>query len=333
MYAPCAKTCLLDYRDAKTKLARIVTFYNGVKVPVMGIATAEIEPHITTRCVREAIESGLRHIDCAPIFCNQEEVGQAIKEKIDEGFIKREQLYVSSKLWNTRHNPKWVRRALEETLKQLKLDYLDNYVMHSPMGFRDSLVNYPRNNRGELLFSDVDYVDTWHAMESLVDDGLVRSIGLANFNAEQIARILEVARVAPANLQVECHPYLTQKNLMDFCCKHNMVFMCYQPTGPTRKKADTRIIPLKSHPKIVCLSKKYDKNPVEILMRYQVQRGNVVLIKATNKDQMKQNVNIESFQLCRKDMKMLDLMNCNFRNNLISSATGHPHHPFENDCS
>ncbi|XP_049315094.1 1,5-anhydro-D-fructose reductase [Bactrocera dorsalis] len=330
MYAPCAKVCLLDDRDAKTKLARTVKFYNGVKVPIVGLGTADLEAHITARCVKDAIDAGIRHIDCAPIFCNQEEVGQAIKEKIDEGLIKRENLYISSKLWDSRHGPKWVRRSLEETLKQLQLDYLDNYVMHTPMGFKDGFENYPRNNRGEILFSDIDYVDTWHAMETLVDDGLVRSIGLANFNAEQIERILDVARIPPANLQVECHPYLTQKKLMDLCCKHNIVFMVSNPTGPKKKNAN--IIPLKNNPKILCLAKKYGKSAVEILIRYQVQRGNVVMAKTTQKDHMIQNVMIESFKLCRKDVEILDLMNCNFRSKTLAYASGHPYHPFENDC-
>uniref|UniRef100_A0A0A1XDD2 Estradiol 17 beta-dehydrogenase 5 n=1 Tax=Zeugodacus cucurbitae TaxID=28588 RepID=A0A0A1XDD2_ZEUCU len=330
MYAPCAKTCLLDDRDGKTALARTVKFYNGVKVPIIGLGTQDIEAHITTRCVKDAIDAGIRHIDCAPIFCNQQEVGLAIKEKIAEGTIKRENLYISSKLWNSRHGPKWVRAALEETLKELQLDYLDNYVMHTPMGFQDGFENYPRNTRGGIIFSDIDYVDTWRVMESLVDAGLVRSIGLANFNAEQIERILAVARIPPANLQVECHPYLTQKKLMDLCCKHNIIFMASNPTGPLRKNGN--ITAFRCNPKILCLTRKYDKTTAEILIRYQVQCGNVVLARTTKKEHMMQNVMVENFKLCRKDMEVLDLMNCNYRNNTLAYASGHPYHPFENDC-
>lgn len=209
-----------------------------------------------------------------------------------------------------------MRHSLEETLKQLQLDYLDNYVIHTPMGFKDGFENYPRNNRGEILFSDIDYIDTWRVMETLVDDGLVRSIGLANFNAEQIERIVEVARIPPANLQVECHPYLTQKKLMDLCCKHNILFMASNPTGP--KKKNGNIMPLKCNPKILCLAKKYSKSAAEILMRYQVQRGNIVLARMTQKEHMRQNVMTESFKLCRKDVEMLDLMNCNYRNNTLA---------------
>ncbi|XP_017474182.1 PREDICTED: alcohol dehydrogenase [NADP(+)]-like [Rhagoletis zephyria] len=329
MYAPCVKTCLRENR-LRSPLARTVQFNNGVKMPIIGLNTNGLEAHIATRVTKDAIESGYRHIDCSPTFCNQEEVGKGIKEKIDEGFIKREQLYISSKLWNTRHHPKFVRPALEETLKQLKLDFLDNYVIQTPMGFKDGFVDYPRNTRGEIMYSDVDYVDTWAAMEALVDKGLVRSIGLANFNAEQIERILEVARIPPANLQVECHPYLTQNKLMDLCCKHKIVFMAYGPTGP-RTGVDN-IVPLLKHPLILCLANKYEKTPTEILIRYQVQRGNAVLIRTTCLNHMDNNLTVESFQLSRDDLEKLHLMNCNIRRETLSNGTGHPHHPFENDC-
>ncbi|XP_053956411.1 1,5-anhydro-D-fructose reductase-like [Anastrepha ludens] len=330
MYAPCTRTCLRDDRIGESQLARTVKFNNGVKVPIIGLSTSGMEAHITTRCISEAIESGMRHIDCAPIFCNQEEIGIAIKEKIDKGLIKREQLFISSKLWNSRHHPKFVRQALEETLKQLKLDYLDNYVIQTPMGFRDGLLNYPRNSRGELVYSDVDYIDTWAAMEALVDGGLVRSIGLANFNAEQIERILEVARIPPANLQVECHPYLTQNKLMDLCCKHNIVFMAYGTIGPSQEMDN--VVRLTKHPKILCMAGRYAKSPQELLLRYQVQRGNIVLIRTTRKKHMIQNVNIEKFRLRREDAEKLDLMNCNLRKETLSYGSMHPYHPFENDC-
>ncbi|CRL05748.1 CLUMA_CG018777, isoform A [Clunio marinus] len=195
-----------------------VQLNNGLTMPIFGLGTWGSPPGQVEQAVKDAIDAGYRSIDCAHVYRNEHEVGTAVNEKISEGVVKREDLFITSKLWNTFHHPKSVRKAIETSLKNLKLSYLDLYLVHWPMSYKEDGDNlFPKDNKGMFIDGKVDYVDTWKAMEELVDAGLTKSIGISNFNKGQIERLVANARILPATNQVECHPYLNQKRLKDFC--------------------------------------------------------------------------------------------------------------------
>ncbi|KAK9883233.1 hypothetical protein WA026_001422 [Henosepilachna vigintioctopunctata] len=180
-----------------------VTFSNGQKIPIFGLGTWKSEPGKVTQAVKDAIDLGYRHLDCAHAYSNEKEVGEAIKSKINEGVIKREDLFITSKLWDTFHRPDLVEGAIKETLKNLGVDYINLYLIHWPMAYKEGGELFPVDKNGKMMFSDVDYIDTWKAMEFLVEKGYTKSIGLSNFNKRQIERVLDNATVLPVNLQ-EC---------------------------------------------------------------------------------------------------------------------------------
>lgn len=200
-----------------------------------------------------------------------------------------------------------VRQACETTLKNLNLTYLDNYLIHWPMAYKDGEELYPRDANNKIIFSNVDYIDTWRAMEDLVDAGLCLNIGLSNFNIAQIERILKVARIQPFNLQIECHPYLNQQKLMDFCKDHNIIVTAYSPLGsPSSPYAKPGEYPILENPKVLELAEKYKKTPAQLLLRYQLERGNVVIPRSANKDHMAENFNILDFKLSAEDVAELN---------------------------
>ncbi|XP_017786093.1 PREDICTED: aldose reductase-like [Nicrophorus vespilloides] len=307
-------------------------FSNGRKVPIFGLGTWKSKPGEVSQAVKDAIDIGYRHIDCAHIYGNEKEVGQAINAKLDEGVVKREDLFVTSKLWNTFHRPDLVEGALKDSLANLGLSYLDLYLIHWPIGYLEEGPLFPTNKDGSMLFSEVDYVDTWKALEACTRKGLVKSIGLSNFNKKQIERVLKAATVRPVNLQVECHPYLNQSRLIEFCRSKRIQVTAYSPLGsPDRPwaKPDDPVL-LDDH-KLKEIAKKYNKTVAQLLLRYQVQRNIITIPKSVTKSRIAENFQVFDFALTDDDVKYLDSFNCNGRICPMTPALGHPHHPFEND--
>uniref|UniRef100_A0A1B0FES4 NADP-dependent oxidoreductase domain-containing protein n=1 Tax=Glossina morsitans morsitans TaxID=37546 RepID=A0A1B0FES4_GLOMM len=262
-----------------------VKLNNGYEMPILGLGTWGSPKGEVAQAVKDAIDIGYRHIDCAHVYENEHEVGEGIETKIKEGVIKREDLFVTSKLWNTFHRPDLVRGACETTLKNLKLDYIDMYLIHWPMGFKEGAELFPADENGKTIFSDVDYIDTWKEMENLVKAGLVKSIGLSNFNKRQIERVLSVAAITPATNQVECHPPLGS------------------PNRPWAKAGDPVLM---EDPKILVIAEKYGKTPAQVLIRYQIQRGNVVIPKSVNKNRIASNFDVFNYKLSEPDMEAID---------------------------
>ncbi|XP_070223067.1 dihydrodiol dehydrogenase 3 [Bos mutus] len=185
-----------------------------------------------------AIEVGFRHVDCAHVYQNEEQVGQAIRSKIADGTVKREDIFYTSKLWLTSLRPELVRPALEKSLKNLQLDYVDLYIIHIPVALKPGEELFPKDENGKLIFDSVDLCLTWEALEKCKDAGLTKSIGVSNFNHKQLEKILNKPglKYKPVCNQVECHPYLNQSKLLDFCKSHDIVLVAFGALGSQRVK-------------------------------------------------------------------------------------------------
>ncbi|XP_065335513.1 aldo-keto reductase family 1 member B1-like [Cloeon dipterum] len=306
-----------------------VKLSNGFDMPILGLGTWKSSPGVVGQAVRDAIDVGYRHFDCAHCYANEDEVGEGLNAKIKEGAVKREDLFITSKLWNTNHPPEMVIPACKTTLKNLGLEYLDLYLIHWPLGYKDGLERFPTDENGKMIFSDADFVDTWPEMEKLVEMGLVRSIGLSNFNSQQIDRILKIAKIKPVVNQVECHPYLNQKKLMEFCKSKGISITAYSPLGsPDRPWAKPGEPGLLDDKKLKEMASKLGKSVAQLVIRYQVERGNVVIPKSVHKERMAENFNVFDFELGEQGMQYIDSFDCNGRVCGELGAIDHPHYPF-----
>ncbi|XP_055301498.1 aldo-keto reductase family 1 member B1-like isoform X4 [Sitodiplosis mosellana] len=309
-----------------------ITLNNGLSIPQLGLGTWNSPPGEVSQAVKDAIDIGYRHIDCAYVYGNEAEVGEGISAKISEGVVKREDLFITSKLWNTFHRPDLVVPALKKTLENLKTPYLDLYLIHWPFAYKEEGDLFPKDENDKLQFSDVDFVDTWKAMEEAVDLGLVKSIGISNFNVAQTKRLLESCRIKPVTNQVECHPYLTQIPLSTFLKSVDIVLTAYSPLGSPARPWVTKDDPvLLEDPKILAIAAKYNKNAAQILIRYQLQRGHVVIPKSVTKGRIASNFNVFDFELTQGDIDEINTFECNGRICPMAGALGHPFHPFEKD--
>ncbi|XP_048003544.1 aldo-keto reductase family 1 member B1-like isoform X2 [Leguminivora glycinivorella] len=310
----------------------VVTFNNGKTIPAIGLGTWKSKPGEVTQAVKDAIDIGYRHIDCAFVYGNEPEVGAALSAKLKDGTVKREDLFITSKLWNTFHRPDLVRGALLKTLENLGLQYLDLYLIHWPQGYKEDGELFPTDSAGKIQFSDVDYVDTWKALEPLVAEGLVRSIGLSNFNSKQITRVLEAAKVKPVVNQVECHPYLNQKRLKDFCEARGIKLTAYSPLGsPDRPWAKPGEPLLMEDPKLKAVADRLGKTPAQVLIRYQIDRGVIVIPKSVTKSRIASNFDVFDFKLSKEDVDLINSFDVNGRFVPMTASLGHKYHPFEND--
>lgn len=309
-----------------------LTLNNGRTIPAIGLGTWGSPVGEVAQAVKDAIDAGYRHIDGAHVYQNEHEVGEGVNAKIAEGVVKREDLFLTSKLWNTSHRPDLVRSALETTLKNLNTPYLDLYLIHWPFAYKEEGELFPSDESGKIAFSSVDYLDTWRELEKLVDAGLTKSIGLSNFNKAQTQRVLENSRIKPVVNQIECHPYLNQQKLSDYLKSVGVLVTAYSPLGSPNRPWVTKDDPvLLEDPKIVSLSTKYSKTPAQILIRYQLQRGHSVIPKSVTKNRIISNFNVFDFELTADDVALINTFECNGRICPMSGALGHPFHPFEND--
>uniref|UniRef100_A0A182QBR1 NADP-dependent oxidoreductase domain-containing protein n=1 Tax=Anopheles farauti TaxID=69004 RepID=A0A182QBR1_9DIPT len=306
--------------------ATLVTLNNGKKMPVLGLGTYNLRGQSCVDAVKTAIEAGYRHIDTAFLYGNEVEVGQAIREKIEDGTVRREDLFVTTKLWNTSHEPAEVREAFDTSLANLNIGYVDLYLMHSPIGATVTA-------SGKTVLTEVDYVTTWKAMEKLLDTGRVRSLGVSNFNSEQLRRIIEHGTVKPVTNQVECHVRLNQKQLIKFCKDREIIVTAYSPLvrpGATIGLDDNKTPkPAFEDDRVVAIAQRYSKTPAQVLLRYLVDIGTVPIPKSGNPDRIRENLNIFDFELTPEEVLSLDSLHTGQRLVKIDSAAAHPFYPFD----
>ncbi|XP_072256248.1 aldo-keto reductase family 1 member C3-like isoform X2 [Pyxicephalus adspersus] len=285
--------------------------------------------------VKVALEVGYRHIDCAFIYGNEVEVGQAIREKISDGTVRREDVFYTSKLWSTFQTPDLVRPAIEKSLKALQLDYIDLYLIHSPIELMPGNDLFPTDENGKLIYNDTDIRDTWKALEECKDAGLVISIGVSNFNRRQIELILNMPglKYKPVCNQVECHIYLNQEKMLRFLKSKGIVLVGYSVLGSSRdeKWIEPNSPVLLEDPKLKDIAKKLGRTPAQVAMRYLLQRGIVVLAKSYTPERIRSNLQIFDFQLSEREIKTLNASNRNMRYIASRQWEDHPKYPFHDD--
>lgn len=273
--------------------------------------------------VYNAIKSGYRRIDSASDYGNEIATGKGIRRAIEEGICKRGDLYVTTKLWNTYHNPKHVPLALDKSLRDLGLEYVDEYLIHFPisMEFVPFERKYPpewSNLDGKMVIVPNDINATWKAMEGLVDKGKVHFIGLSNFNCQHIRQVLSTAKIRPTTLQIECHPHLSQQKLIRFAREEGIRVTVFSPMGATSYVSlnmSTHNDCLFHNPSIQKISNKYNKSPAQIMLRWAIQRNTLPISKSSSIKRMNENSAIFDFYLSNEDMDMIDGLNINRRYN------------------
>ncbi|XP_053572217.1 aldo-keto reductase family 1 member C15-like [Bombina bombina] len=295
-----------------------VVLNDGHKMPVVGFGTyapEKFDKSLAEEATKVAIEVGYRHIDCAFIYGNEQEVGRAVKEKIADGTVKRDDLFYTGKLWSTFQLPSMVRPALERSLKDLQLDYMDLFIIHTPLEFKPGDDVYPRDENGRFIYNNTDIRDTWKAMEECKAAGLVRSIGVSNFSCRQLELILNMPglKYKPVCNQVECHMYLNQSKLLAFCKSQDIVLVAYAVLGSSRDEnwVNQNSPFLLEDPVLNTMAKKYHRTPAQVAIRHMLQRGVVVLAKSFTPARIKENFQVFEFHLGDEDMKTLDSLNTN----------------------
>ncbi|HXY64991.1 MAG TPA: aldo/keto reductase [Mycobacterium sp.] len=258
-------------------------------LPAIGFGTLIPDLAETKRAVTTALGVGFRHFDCAERYRNEEAVGDAMREMFEAGTVQREDVFVTTKLWNTNHRPERVRPAFEASLRRLQLDYVDCYLIHTPFAFRPGDDQDPRDENGQVIYDEgVTLAETWRALERLVDDGRCGSIGLSDITLEKVQEIVAVARIKPAVVQVESHPYLPEWELLSFCQEHGIVLLAFAPLG------HSSVPNLLEDPVITGVAERLHVTAAQVALSWAVQRGTAFLTTSTKPQRIQQNFEIST---------------------------------------
>ncbi|XP_026483672.2 aldo-keto reductase AKR2E4-like [Vanessa tameamea] len=317
-----------------TNVAPTITLKDGISMPAFGLGTwlgfdgkggvQMVTSDDVEKAVEAAVDLGYRHIDTAYIYFTEEQVGRAVNNKIKSGVVKREDVFITTKLWNDKHARQDVVPSLRESLAKLNLEYVDLYLVHWPIS------TYSNNTVNEI-----DYIETWQGMIEAKKLGLARSIGVCNFNIQQLERLINSSDVTPAVLQVEVNLNLQQEKLRQFAREHGIAVMGYTPFGSLfPSKATSQSPPPRvDDPELVKLADRYGKTVPQIVLRYLFELGVVPIPKSVKKERLKENLDIFDFELKPEDKDLLKSYDKNYRTiDLKSLWSTSKFYPFELDA-
>jgi diketogulonate reductase-like aldo/keto reductase len=257
------------------------------EIPALGFGTLVSDTAETRNATKAAVEAGFRHLDCAERYRNEEEVGAALKELFAQGTVRREDLFVTTKLWNNNHRPERVKSALQASLNRLGLDSVDLYLVHTPFAFQPGDDQDPRDPHGAVVYDNgVTLDETWTAMEALVDDGLSRAIGLSDIDVEGTRKIVNGARIKPAVVEVESHPYHPQWDLHEYCTTEGIILLAFAPLGHAMEPR------LLDDPLVVSMARRFGKTPAQVLLAWGIQRGSAVLTSSVRPARIVENFDV-----------------------------------------
>ncbi len=273
------------------RLTRIPLANNAGQIPALGFGTLIPDHAETITATKNALDAGFRHFDCAERYGNEREVGVALQAGLagnaSASAISREDLFVTTKLWNSNHRPDRVEPAFEASLARLQLSYLDLYLIHTPFAFQPGDNQDPRDKDGNVIYDpETTLLDTWKALETLVDHGKCRAIGLSDITLDKLKSIYEAARIKPAVVQVESHPYLPETELLQFCKENGIVLLAFAPLGHGMKPG------LLEDPVISAIATRVGKTPAQVLLAWAVQRGTALLTTPRSAARAKENFDI-----------------------------------------
>jgi diketogulonate reductase-like aldo/keto reductase len=258
-------------------------------IPAVGFGTLIRDPLVTKEATQTAFEVGFRNLDCAERYRNEEAVGDAMRAAFSAGKIRRDDVFVSTKLWNTNHRPERVKPAFDASRRRLKIDTVDCYFIHTPFAFQPGGDLDPRDEHGQVIYdSGVTLIETWQALERLVDDGQCKSIGVTDITLEKLREIVAAARIKPAVVQAELHPYFPQWDLLDFCREHGIVV---QAGAPLAHAMPPRIV---DDPVISRIAERVHKTPAQVALAWAVQRGTAILTTSTKPERIRENFEISA---------------------------------------
>ncbi|XP_005186080.1 aldo-keto reductase family 1 member A1 [Musca domestica] len=316
-----------------------LTFNNGMKMPALGYGTWQAPDDEVETALHFALEAGYRHIDTAPVYMNEKAIGRVLKEWLDSGRVKREELFITTKLPPPANVPDYVEPTLRNSLADLQLDYIDLYLIHTPFGVMMENNDFKRDENGLIVVDPTtDHIAVWKKMERLLDLGLAKSIGISNFNQKQIQRVLDNCTVRPANLQIEHHVYLQQPELIDFCKTEGITVTAYSPLGSkgianlNKMAGVERELPdLMDIPEVKEIAEAHGKTPAQVLLRWILDSGVAAIPKSTNAKRLKENLDIFDFNLTDEEMEKMKSLDANVRIcdfKFFPGVDKHPEFPF-----
>lgn len=281
-------------------------FRNGNRLPMLGLGTWKSKPGEVRQAVYWAIEAGYRHLDCAAVYQNEREVGQGIADAMADGLVKRKELFVTSKLWNSNHRLEDVKPALEKSMNDLRLDYLDLYLVHWPVAFKPG-IGFATYREQFYTYQDVPLTQTWEAMQEQKASGATRHIGVSNFNRVKLKELLSMAGEKPEMNQVELHPFLPQEELVKFCRENDILLTAFSPLGSPDSRADRhRDDPkLLDNPTVSDVAKKHGATVAQVLIAWSISRGIAVVPKSVNRSRIIENFRAVDVILDGEDLQAL----------------------------